>query len=284
MKKLVSVILVTYNSKQIIPQSLKNLAHEDLEIIVVDNASNDGTSEFLKENFPGIILIENNKNQGYGRACNQGINKSSAEYIFILNPDVETNFSDIFLLIKNFETLENPGCLAPDTEINSENKNSEKNNKKIIEKNWVSGAAMLFKKDIFDEIGLFDENIFLYYEETDLLKRIKNNNYKIYLSEQIKMPHLVGKSSAFNEKIEYLKYWHSAWSKFYFIKKHTPQKIIIKLFFGFLKNSLKYLIYLFSNNKQKKIKYSARLSGVLAFIFAQNAFDKNGNPKGFKTK
>ena len=274
---MISIIFVTYNSKDIIAQSLKGLAGmQGAEIILVDNASKDVTCELVREQFPSVKIIENDKNLGYGRAVNQAIKIAEGDKVLILNPDVTTNIEDVNQLVNDADKVENPGCIAPLTDENAEISDKFEN----VE--WVSGAAMMMPKNIFDEVGYFDENIFLYYEETDLLKRICDQGYNIYLDNAVKMPHLVGKSSAYNKKTEYLKYWHSGWSKFYYIKKHYPKRFFVKSLGALIKNSFKYVIYLISFKPDKRLKYSARFSGLLAFLTGKKAFDKAGNPRGLK--
>lgn len=274
----VSIILVSYNSQDIILQSLKDLVKDSgVEVILVDNASSDDTCEKVETNFPSVKIIKSNQNLGYGRAMNLGIKSAiKSDYIMILNPDVITKIEDVIKLRDIAEGLDNLGCIAP--EINSKENILES----IEEVKWVSGAAIMFKREVFETIGYFDENIFLYYEEDDLLKRISNARFRIFKTREVLMPHLVGKSSSYNPKIEYLKYWHSSWSKFYFVKKHDSKKFYFISVTCFFKNLLKYLLYVVSFNAKKKVKYLARVAGQIAFLSGKQAFNEDGEPRGLR--
>ncbi|MDX1949632.1 MAG: glycosyltransferase family 2 protein [Rickettsiales bacterium] len=275
-----TIISVTYNSKEIISQFLKDI-YQKFEIIIVDNASKDGTADFVRDNFPEVKIIKSEKNLGYGRGANLGLQSLSTDYAFLLNPDIISDEAAIINLLEVAKNTKNLGVLAPATDeneyIKSENFIAEKTN-------WVVGATMLFKMENLKKIGFFDENIFLYYEETDLCKRIEKAGFEILICKNILLKHLVGKSSTPNPKIEYLKYWHSSWSKFYFYKKHLSlqnfRKKSLSLSFSYL---LKYLLYIISFNKLKAIKYKARLAGGINFLLGAKAFDEAGNPRGLNS-
>ena len=274
MKEL-EIIIVTYNSKEIIGSSLSEFCNSDkYDVIVVDNASTDGTAEYIIQNFPQVRLIRNSINQGYGRACNVGFKNSNAPYTLLLNPDVITNEANILKLLHTAKTLNNSVISAP---VVDKEEHIEGSLVITEDVEWVVGAAMLFNMKLLREIGLFDENIFLYYEETDLCKRALSAGYKITKCKNILMNHLVGKSSIQNTKTEYLKYWHSAWSKFYYNRKHFKNHKAKNLKLVF-KYALKKVIYSFAN--KNKLKYNARFAGAIAFIKGKPAFSESGKPNG----
>ncbi len=270
-----TIISVTYNSKQVISQFLKNIA-DDFNIIVVDNASKDGTADFIKENYPQVKLIRPDVNIGYGRAANVALQKTTTDFCFLLNPDIIADTGEILRLLEQAKLQPNLGVISPAT-----SKDEFDPSKTLPEKTeWVVGATMLFNMKNLRRIGFFDENIFLYYEETDLCKRMLKAGFDILICKNIYLEHLVGKSSSPNPKIEYLKYWHSGWSKLYFNKKHLAKNEYLKKTFSqTFMYLLKFIIYsLMLNNK--KTKYKARLAGSIAYLTSKKAFDKNGNPRG----
>lgn len=258
MKKKVSVIIVNFNSESTIGDCIKSIyrhsSKTDYEIIVVDNASGPESIKYLKDHFPGIKLIQNNENNGFGTANNIGAGYSSGEYLFFLNPDTFLQDNAIKRFIK-FMEKEHPeaascgGCLITkngDPTTSWGNFPSliqefgstgffrffpgyyEKvrlgracgNEKDPFQVPFITGADIFIRKKIFHELGGFDENFFLYYEETDFFYRMQKANYVSYILPDVKIVHLEG-TSLLNEKAFNYKTW-SFWekSRYYYFKKH----------------------------------------------------------------
>ena len=165
----------------------------------------------MQKKYNNLTCVLSNENLGYGRANNIGIKLCETDYVFILNPDVRFKISDLekFLEILN---KENFVIAAP---VAFEEFKQLENIKQINEVEFVKGFAMLLNKKSLNNI-YFDEN-FLYLEEIDLCKRIRENNGKI-LSINVPFIHLGGLSHGDRENIEMEKSrnWHWMWSKFYF--------------------------------------------------------------------
>ncbi len=276
-EKELTLIIITFNSKEVIGKCLEFIGSGKYDIIVVDNASSDGTADFIKAAFPEVKLINSPKNLGYGRAADLGLKSVNTKYSLLLNPDVITSAETIEDLLGRAKTYPDAAIFAPLTQ-------KEKKGSAPVQKvEWVSGAVMLFDMEKLARIGFFDENIFLFYEETDLCKRARDKGFEIILFNDIYFRHLVGGSSLPNDKITYLKYWHMSWSRFYYNKKHKKTAEFLRTTSGYLlKFTLKYLIYIFSGNKEKKIKYKASLAGGVSYLTGLKAFDENGNPRGSK--
>ena len=234
-----SIIIPTYNSKEYIKECLFSILKSGFndEIIVVDNNSKDGTPFYVKNNFPKIQVIENSHNFGFGKSANIGAKKASGEYFIFLNPDTIV-FQDSFQRLEDFiQKNSNFGAIGFNL-ITREGKHEnfsfgKKNNLFQILKNkfflkkdflpdapikvdWVSGAAVVVKNEVFKKIGGFDENFFMYFEDQDLCLRIKNFSYPVYFLPNAKIIHLGGKgwtSLSFQKKYYYE-------SQDYFFKKH----------------------------------------------------------------
>lgn len=240
-----SLIIVNYNTAQLLKNCLdsifKSFNDNDFEVIIVDNNSKDDSLKKIEIFGDKIKIIKNNKNYGFGRANNIGAKIAKGEYLFFLNSDTIINndilgiISETFsqdrkiavlspkLILKNGLEQKHaygnfPGILniifgkAGDLKINS--KPSEK--KPELNPDWVSGAAMIIRKEIFDKIGGFDENFFMYFEDIDICKRVKDIEYEVLYLKQASLIHLGGGSQKkFSKtKIEYYK------SQDYFFKKH----------------------------------------------------------------
>lgn len=220
--KLLSVITVTYNNEDSILAYLesveKNLP-KNSEIIIVDNASNDTTASIL-ENKKNIIFIKSDINLGFSKACNLAAQKASGEYLFFLNPDTKVTKESIEKLVDFYQSTPDAGIVAPkifqDDDIVQPSvrkfpsifgalneyylgiKNSYEayvpQDLVAIEVDTVVGAAMLIKKDLFEKIGGFDENYFMYYEDIDLCKKVHSLGLKVYYVPNLQIYHKVGGS------------------------------------------------------------------------------------------
>lgn len=214
-----SIIIVNYNTKELIKNCLDSIFSDcpmsHFEIIVIDNNSQDNSVEMLKKDFGDKIkLIVNNKNIGFGSANNQAAKIAQGEYLFFLNSDTIVK-SDILSPIKQFldnnkeAAVVSPKLLLEDGSeqeraygkfptlfnvVAEKFKNQKIKEIKPFEVDWVSGAALIIRKDIFYKINGFDEKFFMYFEDIDLCKRVKELNYKIIILPSVLVNHLVARS------------------------------------------------------------------------------------------
>jgi len=236
-----SIIIVNYNTKNLAKKCLNsifaNCSDSDFEIIVIDNDSRDGSVEMLNNEFGAKIkLIINKNNIGFGPANNQGARIAQGKYLFFLNSDTlikENILTPLNSYLKNHEqvAIASPKLLLDNGDeqeyaygkfptlfrgIAEKFKKFKIDKKAILEVDWVSGAALIVRKDVFQKVKSFDEKFFMYFEDIDLCKCIKNLNYKIVVFPQVAIIHLGGKSiSKFKKRKEY--YYKS---QNYFYKKH----------------------------------------------------------------
>lgn len=199
-----SVIIVTHNHREYLNKCLNSIP-SNLEIIVVDNVSTDGTPHIIEEKYPHIKLIKSNKNLGYGRGVNLGVKNSSGDYLVVLNPDtiVQDNSIDELVkpLIKNEKIITIPKIMLYNgSRINTcgnvehftgltftrglgKNKNYY-NKEECL--GGLSGACFALKRDIYQKIGGFDEDIFLYMEDAELSWKINSLGFKIqYIPDSV---------------------------------------------------------------------------------------------------
>ena len=139
----------------------------------------------------------------------------------------------------------------------------------------MTGCALFFNMEVLKQIGFFDQNIFLYYEENDLYMRCIKHNKPIYLIDDAKIDHLGNSSSdkEFKYEIEINRNWHLMWSTFYFHKKHfgiikAYEKTILKFFSAIIKFSY----YLLLNKREKKSIYFARISGIFNAMIGKKSW------------
>ena len=146
-------------------------------------------------------------------------------------------------------------------------------NLRIVEN--VKGFAMFLNLSEFKNIGFFDENFFIYFEEIDLCRRVVNANKKIYLAPNIKINHSGGQShnDAINHEMELSRNWHWMWSTFYYNKKYSGYLIsLIKIFPKLIKSFFKTIFYFLILNKKKGSIYLHRMLGILNSLLGQKSW------------
>ena len=260
-----SVIVPNYNGKKFLKDCFESINSQNniLEVIIIDNGSDDGSVEFIKENYPEYILIENKENLGFSRAVNQGIKRSSAEYCFLLNNDVELESDccsellkciekdkDIFAVASKMvqfqdrDRLDDAGdeyTILGWTKKVGEGKSSKLYSHEREIFSACAGAA-LYRRSIFDTIGYFDENFFAYMEDVDIGYRAKVYGFKCVYCSSAVVYHRVSATSG--SRYNAFKIRLSARNNIYVPYKNMPwpQLILnlIFLIFGFI---VKYLFF-----------------------------------------
>ena len=245
-----SVTIVNWNTKEDLLHCLGSILKRETsvqrEIIVVDNGSQDGSGAEVKRVFSDVTLIENDRNLGFARAANQGLQKSSGRYILLLNPDTHIKNAAIERLMLFLDARPDVGIAgaqllnADGTKQNSIanfpslgtellNKSllrwlfpkkfpgKERNYSEPIEVDSVIGACMLVRRDAIEKVGLLDEDYFLFLEETDWCYRIRKTGWKIYHVPQAVVYHFQGKSAETEKKKAKVEYYRS---RYHFFKKN----------------------------------------------------------------
>jgi len=194
----VSVIMVNYNGKRLLAESLtalQNQTYQNLEIILVDNGSSDGSVEYVKDNFRSVTLIVNKKNRGFAWGNNRGIEKATGAFIATINTDAFANLDWIEELVNPMayndrigtcaskmlfydrrEVINSTGICVSRSGAVWDRGMFEKDEGQYIRHKAVFGpcaGAALYRKSMLDEIGLFDEDFFMYMEDADLAFRAR---------------------------------------------------------------------------------------------------------------
>ena len=274
-EKNITFVIVSFKSSHIIEKCIKSI-DSDIKIIVVENSDNIQIKKYLENKFSNVEVIIAKKNLGYGKGNNLGISKVDTQYVFILNPDVILKENCLQELFKAQIVLRDDfAILAPNLLDNYGYFLNRNNNfkKSVLEVDYVKGFAMLInlKKVTFEEI--FDENFFLFLEEIDLCKRIKNNGEKIFIVQESKVQHLAKQASENTLNIELCRNWHWMWSLFYYNHKHfgilTAYRVAIV---KFIPSVIKLFIAMVLFNKKNFLIHYYRLNGLLNAIFKKSAW------------
>jgi len=241
-----SIILVNFNDALHLPECLSSIETNaggiDREVMVVDNASTDGSAALVAERFPRVRLIRNEKNEGFGRANNRAVRDSRGEFLLFLNTDVVLHVGALGLLMEEMRAHPETGAVGPalltpsgrfqasfggrtgffselakKSFLNGLRTWSLWKEKDAFKVRWVSGAFLLTRRQVFLEAGGFDEGYFLYFEDIDLCERVLEKGWKVILLPEAVSLHNGGASTSarpLRSRVEYRK------SQIRFYRKH----------------------------------------------------------------
>ncbi len=217
----VSVILVSWNARPLLAEALHSVLGCDLvlEVIVVDNGSTDGSVEMVASRFPSVRLLRNRENVGFGRANNQGMAVARGRYFFLLNSDARIEGGALRQMVAYAEAHPRVGVVGarlrfPDGRWQAEGAAfpslwteflrmagvdrltavGMERGDAPYETDWVQGAAMLVRREVWEQVGGFDEGFFMYGEEVDWCARIKAAGWGIAVVPQAEVIHHGGGS------------------------------------------------------------------------------------------
>jgi GT2 family glycosyltransferase len=229
-----SIIIVSWNVKDDVINCLKSIEEnppsEKFEVILVDNASSDGTVEAVKSGFPSVVVIANSENRGFAAANNQGIKESQGQYILLLNPDTLVHDGSLDKLINFMQENKDIGVCGPkllngDGTIQSSvrylptfraalyrntifrtfgifRKHYQRNvmadfmYEKQMDVDHVKGAAMMTRRQVVEKVDGMDEQFFMCYEEFDFCLRVKQAGWRVVFIPDVVITHLGARSAS----------------------------------------------------------------------------------------
>lgn len=283
-----SIVVVNWNVRELLKQCLRSVLAAKrpsglaTEVIVIDNASSDGSVEMVRDEFPQVRLIANNENLGFTGGNNQGIVESQGRDVLLLNPDTEVLGDALAKMVYYMDAHPDVGALGPmllnpDGSVQSSRRGFptlatallestvfqwelSKDNQilrryyvlnrpdnEVQEVDWVTGACILMRREAIEEVGLLDEGFFMYSEELDWCSRAKERGWKVIYLPTAKVVHYGGKSS---EQVVPFRHIQFQRSKIRYFRKHHGRLSawILRLFllamyaYLLLVESLKWLV------------------------------------------
>lgn len=230
----ITVISITFNSQHCIPSLASDLKHVQ-NLVFVDNGSDDETAQSIASLLPNASLIANPTNLGFGAANNRALARVTTSHALLLNPDCVISEQALEELASAAYSFPNAAIIAPhlirrdgSTEVSYRwphtkwlSRGPQADGPCCV--GFVCGAAMLLNMEVMREIGFFDENFFLYYEDEDLCQRVFNAKKDIILVPDVEITHLSrGSVKGRNPlKSEFIRGYHHAQSKLIFEHKHV---------------------------------------------------------------
>lgn len=231
----ISIIVVSWNVRDLLRRCLFSIRQQttdntqQIEIIVVDNASSDGTVIMLRDEFPDVCVIANSDNVGFTRGNNQAFAIARGRYLFLLNPDTELGENALENLTAFMELHPRVGIVGPqlyygDGSVQSSRRRFptfataflestklqqwfprhraltryymlDTRDDETQEVDWINGSAMFVRREVYEQVGGFDEGFFMYSEELDWCYRAKQAGWQVVYLPSVQVTHYAGKSS-----------------------------------------------------------------------------------------
>ncbi|MBE0530660.1 MAG: glycosyltransferase family 2 protein [Rhodospirillales bacterium] len=285
----VAVVTVTHHSAALIEKCLASVARA-AQVIVVDNASDDDTPTMVRRASTKAQVIANSVNRGFGAGCNQGLEKIAVEFALLLGPDSTIDDASLAALVDAADRwpeagLLGPAIIAPDGHVELSHDLG------LFERiaagrrldgnlvpggplcaNHLSGAVLLVRMSALQQVGGFDSNIFLYYEDDDLCIRMRRAGHSLILVPEARATHIGGGASRPGLGIHWRKFWHMAWSRLYIEAKYHGRPATVRVAVRhaprFLAKALGYALVL---NGRKGVRDAARFAGTVAWILGVKA-------------
>jgi len=260
-----SIIIVNYNVKEFLQNLLTSLfkavANLTSEIIIVDNGSDDGSVEMLRDKFPQITLIANKENLGFSKANNLGLKIAKGKFLLLLNPDTIVQEDTFEKLIKFFNQQQDAGmtgckilnpdgtlqlacrrsfpgpwtsfckvsglsALFPNSRLFARYNLTFMDENQSYEVDAISGSFMMVRREVFEKIGGLDEQFFMYGEDLDWCYRVQKSGWRVYYVHETTIIHYKGESTK-RSSLDETKFFYHAMHLF--VKKHFASSLLVEI-------------------------------------------------------
>ncbi len=244
-----SVVIVNRNGGERLAECLASVEREaagkEWEVLIVDNASGDGSPDLAAKRFPAVKLVRNRKNLGFAKANNRGFGLSRGEFVLFLNPDTVIFPGALGLLLEELRRDPGTGAVGPalffdenafqvsfggkvtffrelarKSVLNAWRKRRLRRLRRRRPAAWVSGACLMTSREVLEKTGGFDEKFFLYFEDIDLCYRIREQGFRVVFLPEARVFHAGGVSASeapYFSRLEYRR------SQLYFYEKHNSR-------------------------------------------------------------
>ena len=283
----VTAVVVAFNSAAVLPACLQSLAREQVPVVVVDNASQDDTARRAGEG--GAQLVENAANQGFGRGANLGFERVNSEFALLVNPDVELAPGAVASLLEAARrypgaALLAPRLIEPDGRVFFQAQSFLARfleNPRGIRREpegdccapFLSGAALLIRMEAWRALGGFDPEIFLFYEDDDLCRRVADAGWSLVHVNAAVARHLRGASNPPSPQNSFRRRWHLAWSRGYVAHKYGVRGGLWGLMAA---NAFKWPAAALFGRADRRARYAGSLAGAFAYLTGRRALEREG--------
>ncbi len=283
----VTAIVVSFDSAEVLPACLSALAGEGVATIVVDNASGDASVAIAARH--GARVLRNERNEGYGRANNQGVRAATTPFVLIVNPDLEIQPGAVAALLAAAQVYPDAAAFAPrlvepsgrvflqprsllsPVHLNQARRIVLPEGDACLP--FLSGACLLLRREVFLALGGFDPAIFLFYEDDDLCRRLREAGHALIHVDAANARHGRGRSSAPSPQRRFRARWHLAWSQYHVARKWgLPLPGSAKV----AENLVKAVGYGLILNREKMYAHAGSALGALAGRAGRSALERQG--------
>jgi GT2 family glycosyltransferase len=287
----VSICIVTLNARDYLRNCLISLQNDcseySREIIIVDNQSTDETLQMLRQEFRSVLVIENDKNEGFARPMNRAMRTAGGRYILLLNPDTLIPPKAIDILVRFMDEHLEAGVCGP--KVLNEDGTLQKpcrrgdptplavisyftgldrlfphqklfggyllgylDEDEINQVGGVSGSCMLIRRNVIDKIGFLDEQFFAYQEDADFCRRARQTGFKVYYVPASHISHFGGRGGSRVQPVRAIISWHLSYLKYY--RKHLASDYFFLfnwLYYGMISIKLAFSLIINAVRKEK---------------------------------
>ncbi len=290
----VTIVCVTYQSRKLV-ESLCDTLRSFQNIIVIDNASTDGTVAAMRASLPHATIIENPGNDGYGKACNTAMRRVRTPLTLFLNPDCDIGPDALHKLIETMQRYPGAAIVAPQS-FNRQLKPRKSYRQAFhirtrrtpyrvpdatCSAQWVHGCCQLVRTHAYHLVEGFDERFFLFFEDDDLCLRMHEAGFSCLLEPAASIVHTGGGSSARNARTQFHRCFHYARSKYLITRKYlgkgAADRYLLKITLASVPVVLMYSLFL---RRKHAVKWLAWGAAALACAFGQTPLSTHSGATG----
>ena len=266
----ITIIIITYKSEKIIYDFIKRIP-PNIKTIIIENSENYRLKKDIEKKYKNIkfYIKENN---GVSSSINFAVEKIETNYFLQISPDINFNFEDLKIYLNLAKEKKDKFAAIGPRFLNVNNKSHKQiaENLEFGKIDSIHGSCMFINKDTFLDIGKFDENFFLYFEETDYCYRAKKKGFFSYQINKSKVKS-IGRSVEVaideNEYYSNILIWHFIWSKYYFSRKKYGKLLSIIIFLPIsIRIMFRIVLYKIIKNELLFKKYKSRFDGLYKSI------------------
>ena len=272
----ITIIIITYKSEKIIYDFIKKIP-STIKTIIIENSQNYELKKNIEQDYKNISVYVK-ENNGVSSALNFAVEKIETKYFLQISPDIEFSFKDLEVFFNYAKKLNDSFAALGPRFLNVQEKGHKQINEQIEygKIDSIHGSCMLINQENFEMIGKFDENFFLYFEETEYCYRAKRKGYISYQINGIKVKTIGRSVEAHNQtekNLNNILIWHFIWSKYYFSTKKRGKILSLIIFTPLLiRINLRILLYkIIKKNKISLDKYKYRLNGLVKSMMGKSS-------------
>ncbi len=282
-----TAVVVSHESAAVLGRCLRSVGGRDASLLLVDNASSDASAAIAER--ADVPVIRHDRNEGYGRAMNAGLKAAETPLVLLANPDLTFDAGAVEALLAAAErypdaAIFGPRIIEPDGRVFFSNKSllaaALRND---IGAKWtpegdcctpfLSGACWLVRRDVILGLGGFDPEIFLFYEDDDLCRRVTEAGHSLVYVHEAVVRHVRGGSSAPAPSRIFRSRFHLAWSRAYVLRKwgigENPWPRVIR-------SGLKWIGAAITFNRKRMERHAGTIAGFIAFRRGERAVVREG--------